>query len=250
MENRCEVNFFWSGDYWTYLHDLTIKSHIVVGHKPIIWLHGPKPKSSYWKNKIYSLYGEIIDANYIMNVDDFIKKGGNWKTASSLWRFTFLYKCGGWYADTDAVAINTWPTDNDWILCNNYEGLISTGALRAPAGDDVFLDVIDNLKLKWGNVKVFNESIKKKYKITEGTIDGNLFFPFIWKDWDILLKSNFDEKVFDGYSIHLYHTMFERAKMTSYIGLWIKQNPNTLLGKLDKWIKESLLDLEQGVVGQ
>lgn len=247
MENRNTINFFWSGDGWTYLHDLTIKSHIVVGHKPRIWLHGNLPKSKYWNYDVYKKYGVINNADDIVNVRSFIEKGGNWKTASSLWRFLFLYEHGGWYADTDAVAIKEWPKDK-WVLCKNYKEMLSTGVLKVPSGRKMFLGMIEDLQFNWGNVKVFNHHYQLRYGNTNETIDGKLFFPFTWEEWKVLINANYDNKILDGFSIHLYHTMFERAKMIDNIEILAKNKKDTLLGKIHKWVNESLLVLEQGDV--
>jgi hypothetical protein len=242
MEYRNTINFFWSGNDWSYLHDMTIKSHMVVDHRPVIWLHGNKPKSKYWNDDIYTTNGgEIRDADDIVDISNFIKNGGNFKTASSLWRFTFLYEYGGWYADTDALAVRTWPNE-EWVLCNNYNCLISTGVLKVPPKQSMFLGMIKGLKYDWGNVKVFNHHYTKHFGNNTGTIDGRLFFPFTWKKWNILIDPDWNDNIIkdDTYSIHLYHTMFERDGIIDTIESFIKNNEYTLLGYLDKWIKSEL----------
>jgi hypothetical protein len=217
------INFFWSGNDWSYLHYLTIKSHLKVNHNVIIWLHGKQPNSKYWFTKNIT----VNNADDIVNITDFIKKGGNFKTASSLWRFIFLYKYGGWYADTDAVALKTWPND-EWVLCSGNRKLISTGILKVPAKESMFNEMINHLELEWGNVHVFN-----KFNHHSITHDSYNFFPFEWNEWEIL----FDNKeIPDCYSVHLYHTMFERKGIINNIESIIKQNPNTMIWKLNKWI--------------
>ena len=217
------INFFWSGDEWSYLHYLTIQSHLKVNHQVIIWLHGKTPNSKYWteKNIIVNNADEIID------ITSFIKKGGNFKTASSLWRFTFLYEYGGWYADTDATALKEWPTDK-WVLCSGNRKLISTGILKVPAKEKMFLEMINHLKLEWGNVQIFN-----KFNKHEQTHKSEDFFPFKWNEWEILfLKKSLP----DCYSIHLYHTMFERANLINSIEFIIQQSSQSMIGELNKWI--------------
>lgn len=233
MEHQNTINFFWSGDNWTYLHDMTIKSHIKVGHKVVIWLHGAEPKSKWWDvNGI-----ELREADDIISITNFMKRGGNFKTASSLWRFTFLHKYGGWYSDTDAVAVKRWP-DQKWVITNDDKGLIPTGVLKVPPGEDMFLDMIQNLKYDWGNVQVFTRSYRKFKRSGNPTIVSRLFFPFEWTEWEELLQEPSGQYM-DIYSVHLYHTMFERAGMIDTIDQWCKDNPKTLLGKLDGWARST-----------
>jgi len=227
------INFFWSGDDWTFLHDLTIKSHIVVGHKPIIWLHGKKPKSKYWNA---DLYENIENADDIVDISQFIKNGGNFKTASSLWRFTFLYRYGGWYSDTDAIALKEWP-NSDWIICGEEYGKLSTGVIKVPKNQEMFLSMIDNMEYIWGNVDVFNRYyLQFRGNISE-TINSLLFYPFKWKEWEYSLSPI---KMPDVYSIHLYHTMFERYGIIDNIENILLRNKNFILSKISNNISMKL----------
>ena len=82
-----EVNFFWKGDSFSYLNRLCVITHLKVGHKPIMWLSGHRPNSDFWIDDLAGV--EIRNADEIIDVSKFIQDGGNFKTASSLWRFTF-----------------------------------------------------------------------------------------------------------------------------------------------------------------
>jgi len=223
-----KVNFFWSGDNFSYYNRLCVLSHIHVGHSVIIWLHGDSPDSKNWVN---DLDITINDANQVFNVSGFLKSGGNFKTASSMWRFHFLYKFGGLYCDLDALAIKRFP-NTEWILCSGERDRksLSTGVIKAPSNSPVFLDSIKNIKKDWGNVKVFNESYKKYYKNALPTHDNKLFYPYNWKEWDYLFK---DINIYDCYSIHLYHTMLERNNKIKEKEVLLK-NKNTLIYKIIK----------------
>ena len=221
---------FWSGNNWTYLNNLTVLSHINVGHEVVLWLHGDLPKSDYWCD--YDI--TIKNADDIININDFIKSGGNFKTASSLFRWNLLYKIGGWYSDTDAIAINHWP-DSEYIICGEYSDNLSTGVIKAPSGDKMFLDMIQHIKKDWGNVNVFNDVCIKHRGNNNATCDYKLFYPFDWKNWDIWLDKY--SKIFnDCYSIHLYHTMFERSNMIKCITDWMDMHPESLLSTIDRII--------------
>jgi len=227
------INFFWSGDDWTFLHDLTIKSHILVGHKPVIWLHGRWPNSKYWCSE---LYGKTENADDIIDITKFMREGGNFKTASSLWRFSFLYRYGGWYSDTDAIAIKEWP-DQEWVVCGEEPGKLSTGVIRIPKRQGMFLDMIPDIKLDWGNVEVFNNHYLLRMGNTEETIYSKLFYPLEWGEWRYLLSIMDIPEV---YSVHLFHTMFEKNDIIKDIEGLLKRNPEIMLAKIARNIQLGL----------
>lgn len=221
-----EVNFFWKGDNFSYLNRLCVLSHIKVGHKAVMWLSGHTPKSSYWIADLPEV--EIRNADSIVDVTEFLETGGNFKTASSLWRFTFLYEFGGLYCDTDAMAIKKFPED-EWIISSSVpKENLSTGVIKAPPGQEVFRNCLSKLKKEWGNVVVFTDEYRKVFGNTDCSHDYKLFYPFSWRDWQELFKK---KEIPDVYSVHLYHTMIENANLVMDKSDY---NLETMLGKMIK----------------
>jgi len=227
-----EINFFWSGDNFDYICYMCITSHIRVGHIVNIWLYGNTPSSSYWGMLDFNSIN-IYDASDVFDISNFMKnKDANFRTASAMWRFHFLYEYGGWYSDTDAFAIKQWPTDK-WVLCSGEtdEELLSIGILKTPPKQQMFLDMIDNIKHKWGNVKVFNKYFRKYHKYSIKPYPSFDFYPFSWKDWEIMLSSI---SVPECYSVHLYNTMIQRN--IGDIKKFIDERPESLIGRLNTLI--------------
>jgi len=193
-----------------------------------MWLSGAKPTSEYW---VSDLNIKINNADDVVDVSSFLLNGGNMKTASDLWSFTFLYRFGGLYCDTDAVAISHFP-DDEWILCscdpNSTHGKekLSIGVIAAPPQQRVFLNCIDNIKHDWGNVTVFGDEYEKIYGNSNSTHDDKLFYPFPYYEWKTLLTGAGIPHV---YSVHLYHSMFERNNMVLGRG---EYDTNSMLGKI------------------
>lgn len=236
MGNNNQINFFWSGDGWSYLHDMTIRSHVRVGHKPVIWIHKSQPHSPYWDPQYYARNTTLRNASYIIDIDGFISKGGNFKTASSLWRFIFLYRYGGWYADTDAVAIRPWP-DKEWVVCGEDGKTLSTGVIKVPPGQKMFIGMVGDMKTEWGNVGVFNKHYMEAMGNTNSTVNNKLFYPFKWNEWNNLLSNM--EVPEDVYSVHLYHTMFERSGVIDKVDQYIKHNASSIIGGMDRMIRRA-----------
>lgn len=226
--NKQEVNFFWSGDGFTFIHKCTILSHLRVGHTPIIWLYGDTPKSKYW-----DLPKEVIikNANDIFDISNFMKNGGGIKPASSLWRWYFLYECGGLYCDTDAFAYRKFD-DSEWIIASGEkeDGLISTGVIKVPPKQEMFKYCIDNIKPKWGNVRIFTDAFKKYHGEVKYSHDNKLFYPFSWKEFKVLIED--DKEMNNPFSVHLYHTMLENNLSTNED--IVKKYPKSLITRLFK----------------
>ena len=103
--------------------------------------------------------------------------------------------------------------------------------IKYKANDPMFVYLIDNIKHKWGNVKVFNDACIKYRGDNNPTCDHTLFYPFDWKGWGEWLKQPTID-IDRHYSIHLFHTMFERNNMVDDIKSWISSNPNSLLSQV------------------
>lgn len=223
-----ETNFFWKGDEFSYLNQITVLSHLKVGHVPIIWLSGDKPKSKYWTDNV-----ETRNADLIYDINNFILKGGNFRTAASLWRFNFLYQYGGLYCDTDAFAVKHFPND-DWIVASGENvKKLSTGVLKCPPNHPLWLECIEKIKYKWGNVNVFNNIYLKYFNNNDSTHPNEQFYPFIWNDCEKLLA---DMSIPDCYSVHLYEYALKNKFAVEFNEEWVKNNPNTLLAKLAKFV--------------
>jgi hypothetical protein len=220
------VNFFWKGDDFDLIHRISVLSYLLYGFEVVVWLSGKKPNSKYWIDDYKQV--KIKNADAIIDVDDFISDGGNVKTASSLWRFTFLYRYGGLYCDTDMIALDNFPK-SDWIIssCELPEKeLASTGIIKVPPKQKFLLDCIKNMKKEWGNVKVFSEMYKKHFgPKMKYTHDNRKFYPFQWNERSVLFKNS---PIPDAYSVHICHTFFDRKNI--YIDWdYIYENKNTML---------------------
>lgn len=218
------ANFYWTGNDFQFLNRLCIISHIEVGHRVIIWVDGDTPDSKYWIDDIPDI--EFRDAKEVFDTEEFIKNGGNPRTASTLWSFQFLNQYGGLYCDCDAIAVKSFPKQ-PWIIATCRDEEISVGVIKVPRpGHPMFQYCIDNIKKDWGNVWVFTEACKKfGIKLTNPHSD---FYPYMYgeKSWTNLLRA---EPIWDCYSIHFYGNKTSRAGITEK---WLDEYPDSRLAQL------------------
>jgi len=145
------INFYWSGDNFQFLNRLTLISHILVGHHPVMWLHGHKPKSIYWINDVPEI--EIRNANEVFDTTDLIKAGVDIRTTSDKFSYYVLKSVDGYYADTDAIALNIWP-DQKIVLATYDKSVINIGVMKIPKDHAVLDECIRTHQPTWGNVKI------------------------------------------------------------------------------------------------
>jgi len=229
------VNFFWHGDDFQFLNRLSILSHLVAGHGVKVWLSGQTPESKYWIDDNEGV--EIVDAHTIVD-DSFLQRGGNVRTLSDLWQFTFLYECGGLYCDTDLIALKAFP-NMEWIISRDSEdeeGMFAIGIIKAPKGHLIFKECIANWKPGWNNVNVFTNACKR-YGLGL-THPKEVFHPFSCGQNSQNLKTRGipillnDGDVFpNSFSIHYFGNMTHRLHIDES---WLLRYPNSILTKLCK----------------
>jgi len=236
--SRHTVNFFWMGDDFQFLNRLTILSHLNVGHKVAVWLHGNPPNSKYWISDIPEII--VRDANKIINVNRFLGKIARglkkkrYRVVSALWRFTFLFKFGGLYCDTDAIAIKEFP-HQEWIIASDREDYFSIGVIKCPARHAALNYCMRNWSAKWGNVWVFTDAMRIYNLGLTNPIEA--FYPITCLQHNvynnryktsIMLRAG---EIPDSYSIHYYGNRTQGLNIDQEM---IDKYPESVIYKLSK----------------
>ena len=103
------IQSLWIGKPLSKLEQLSIKSFIDNGHEYHLYVY----------DNIQNIpEGTIIkDANEILNKDEiFYYKNGSVSAFSNLFRFTLLYKKGGYWADTDLICTKPFHFKQDFVI--------------------------------------------------------------------------------------------------------------------------------------
>jgi hypothetical protein len=241
------IHFYWKERKdnlhgWQWLNRLTLLSHVLVGHKPILWVDGEHPNNKYWINDIKEI--EIRNTKDIINTSDFYKlHKSNPRTASKLFSFEIVSQTGEYTADCDAIAIQKWP-NQEILLAGSELEYISVGVFKLPKNHPALIDSINNIKPDWGNVKIFTSACRK-YNL-DNNVPIHWFYPVHWKkdiNYSNIMKcqGKFLDYITlpkDCYSYHYYSFNVTPVNITHE---WLKlpQLQNSLLKRLsDKIFKD------------
>jgi len=103
------IQGLWIGDSLSKMEQLSIKSFLDNGHEYHLYTYGDVkniPKGTIIKDG-----NEIVSKNEI-----YTYKNGSYSAFSNLFRFTMLYKKGGYWADTDLVCVKKIDIDNPYVF--------------------------------------------------------------------------------------------------------------------------------------
>ena len=122
------IQSLWIGKPLSKLEQLSIKSFLDNGHEYHLYIYDPVdniPEGTIVKDG-----NEILDKNEI-----FYYKNGSVSAFSNLFRFTLLFKKGGYWADTDLLCTKYFKFEEDFVISSepdkNYEhSTINAGLLK------------------------------------------------------------------------------------------------------------------------
>jgi hypothetical protein len=239
------INFYWSGNDFQFLNNLVIKSHIIVGHKPVIWLQGNTPESPYWIGGLPEV--EIRNADDIWESVGYLKEGVDVRTTSDLWSYHMMKQTGEYYSDTDAFALLPWP-DQEILLATYDPQVINVGVMRLPKNHPVLDCCIKTHKKSWGNVWLFTKCVR------DHGLDYNVpieaFYPVHCGNNSSKvmgcrgkLFDNYNEikeKFFKNTIIHSYHYWSNKVSIEGCDHTWLDKPE--LQGSLFVWLNNWIND--------
>ena len=237
MDNT--VHMFWTGDNFQYLDRLSVLSHILVGHKPKMWLSGTRPNSPYWIDD----FVEIKNADEVVDTKSFTSTCGisvplehKVRLASDLVSFYLMYNFAGTYCDCDVIALQPFAGIDKEIFVSDDRGehyCIGIMATELP-GNPIFKESIENICNYWGNLQMFT-AVCKKYG-QPITHEDHIFFPYTWKEniYGDKFRLVIDNDIYpDSKTIHYFGTGVSKLGVDE---TWSVGYPNSVLNKLHNMV--------------
>ena len=180
--------------------------------------------------------GAIVkDANEILNEDEIYKyKNGSVSAFSNLFRFTMLFKKGGYWADTDLVCLRPFKYDTDFVIATETDkdydkNIITSCFLKMPMKSQEALEGIriqraNKLKIlqgemEWGAGPSCVKTIVNKYKLQEYLLPWQGVCSCSWPHFESFLNSRYEkpnEKIISNFEevpeemvgIHLWNEIW------------------------------------------
>lgn len=226
-----KVNFYWSGQKWSFVNRLTIASHIRVGHEVVVWVNRiPNSDNLYW---IDDLPLKINKAKNYVNTRDMLKNGWNLRTISTIFQYKFMLKTGEYTADCDAIALKHWP-DVPMVLCpelNSKVNLVSSvGVLRVPKDHEVLKCAIEKARKDWGNVKIFSMCCRR-FKL-KSTYPSKYFYPVTCKKGEASKTLLEKVDIPNAFSYHVFTNNKFSKKVNHEV---VERKSDSLIYKISKW---------------
>ena len=233
-----EVNSLWIGSKLSDLEVLSIKSHLFQGHKYNLWCYGTPENVPTGAN--------IMDGKEILPEEEIfqyqIGEGkGSYSAFSNSFRYKLLYEKGGWWSDTDVVALKPFDFESDYVFASERTpiGMIhpTTCVIKAPKSSEVmnfcYKESIkhDKSRLEWGTIgpclikmAIFLHRKKDQVK------DPNVFCPVDWFFSELDPLVSYEINLTNSHSVHLWNEMWRRKDIDKNE----KQEESTLYEKLKR----------------
>ena len=139
-ESNRIIQSLWVGKLSS-MEQTCIKSHLANGHEFHLYTYGKLegvPEGTTLK-----------DAEEIVPQSE-IAKFQNLSNFSDYFRFTLLYKRGGWWTDTDSICLKPFDFPEEYVFANLTRDTVSPGVIKAPAGSPIMAWCIEEQKkINW-----------------------------------------------------------------------------------------------------
>jgi hypothetical protein len=230
------INFFWLGDSLSKLSTLGLKSFLDHDHNVILWTYDKSCKNVPDGVK-------IEDAGKIIHPDNIFLYAGNGDCRkgscggfSDIFRYTLLYKIGGWYCDTDVTCLKNFESldQKEFVFRINKFTSSVPNILKCPNNCEFLKQCINETK---NVIDENNDSWIKPLRIFSSIIEKMNLESFI-------LDENFfgiDSKEHIKKLIGLYHHE-SNFKLPEYAIHWCNEAIKT-----GKWDSELRMNMESPI---
>ena len=212
------VQSLWVGDALSPMETLCIRSYLANGHEFHLYVYDSVaniPEQTVVKDA-----NEIIPKEKIY-VDAF----GGYVNLSNRFRYTMLYKLGGWWVDMDTVCLKPFDFEDDYVFSSETSDpynrcLVNTTYIKSLPGAKFLRDCLEFLEnrghenIHWGELGVnlisrmiFRNGLGKYVRPPE------VFCPISGYGLNRLTGASDDEIPETAYAVHWWHELWRRGKI-------------------------------------
>jgi hypothetical protein len=193
------VQSLWIGPKLSKLEHLSIKSFIDHGHEYHLYTYGEVknvPKGAIVK-----------DGNDILPESEIFRyQNGSVSAFSNLFRYTMLYKKGGYWVDTDVICVRPLDYKEDFVIASEpvfeyTDKKITSFLIKIKKGSEISKEAIkiqrEHKKLilsgqmQWGSGPLTTNHIVEKYKLHKYILPWNATCSCAWDQGQSIFNPNF-----------------------------------------------------------
>ena len=212
------VQSLWVGDALSPMEILCIRSYLASGHEFHLYVYDPVaniPEQTLVKDA-----NEIIPKEKIY-VDAF----GGHVNLSNQFRYTLLFKLGGWWVDMDTVCLKPFDFEDDFVFSSetvepNNRCAVNTTYIKSLPGSEFLKDCLDFLEnrghedIHWGELGVNLISRMIFRNGLGGYVRSPVFFcPVSGHRLNRLIGASDEQIPENAYAVHWWHELWRRGKI-------------------------------------
>ena len=227
------IQTLWIGPELSKMEQLCLKSFVDNGH--ILHLYTYETVKNVPEGVI------IKDGNEIIPGDEIFRyKNGSVSAFSNLFRFTMLYKKGGYWVDTDLICTKFFKFDTPYVISTeplNNKNTITSSFLKFPKGSQAALSAINiqkehkkkilNGEMGWGSGPKTVKHIVKEFQLYKYILPWKCTCSCDWNLFPTIIDPNIKKQnpkysyVIDNINdipdemvgIHLWNEMWRRNNL-------------------------------------
>jgi hypothetical protein len=216
-----EVNSLWIGNRLSTLEVLAITSHLRQGHVFRLWTYDPVANVPDGVH--------VHDGNEILPTTDFFtyrvgEGAGSVSAFSNVFRYKLLAERGGWWVDSDVVALKPFAFDEPYVFASerhrNGSSSPTTCVIYSKEPSRIMLHCqviaqtligLNGDELQWGSLgpRLLQEVLFKA-DLTEYAVSPDTFCPVNWFDAESDPPVHSPPDLSGSHAVHLWHEMWRR----------------------------------------
>lgn len=216
--NKNTIQSLWVGPSLSQMEVMCIQSYLSHGHEFHLYTY---------ENVENVPVGTIIkDANQIIPEKDiYVDAFGGYVNLSNKFRYTLLYKMGGWWVDMDTVCLRHFDFEEDFVFSSEFSEpynryVVNTTFIKSLPGSKYLADCLHFLQsrgyhdMHWGElgVNLFSRMIFRN-NLAAYIKPPHYFCPVSPHELRLLITKDAFDLTANSYALHWWNEIWKRLNL-------------------------------------
>lgn len=228
------IQSFWSGNpRLTAMEQLSLRSFTAQGHEFHLYSYLPGIPDLPAGVKLRNANDILPDGEQLYN------RVGNWATVADVFRFQLLFQQGGWWVDTDLVALKPFESPDDYVFSSEYDKMghqiTNIGVIKVPPGDSCMEECLNYIRIRgfnnlaWGDVGVtLFRKVVEGFESERYIRKPEVFCPVNYWEMSHLVADTGYSLPAETEAVHLWNDIWRRGMLDKHA----RYHPGSLYEKL------------------